>query len=74
VLYPSIFCDQLFSIINISPSWTFEDSEIKVFYFDILRLPKVLIICSLKPTVVIHVTLVCLSVSYILIIYFFAHI
>ncbi|KEH20826.1 calmodulin-binding protein [Medicago truncatula] len=33
VLCPSIFCDHLFSIINISPSWTFEDSEIKVFIF-----------------------------------------
>lgn len=34
VLDPSICYDQLFTIIDYSPSWTFEDSEIKVYYFD----------------------------------------
>lgn len=38
VLDPSISHDQLFSIIDYSPSWTFEGSEIKVFSFDILHL------------------------------------
>lgn len=32
VLDPSISHDQLFSIIDYSPSWTFEDSEVKVFF------------------------------------------
>jgi hypothetical protein len=48
VLDPSICYDQLFSIIDYSPCWTFEDSEIKVFYCDILHWPSVLIICSLN--------------------------
>jgi len=48
VLDPSICYDQLFSIIDYSPSWAFEDTEIKVSYFDILHLPSVLTICSLN--------------------------
>lgn len=48
VLDPSVSHDQLFSIIDYSPSWAFEGSEIKVFSFDILHLLSILIICSLN--------------------------
>lgn len=48
VLDPSISHDQLFSIIDYSPSWAFEGSEVKVFCFDILSLLLILIMCSLN--------------------------
>lgn len=36
VLDPSVSNEQLFSIIDYSPSWAFEGSEVKVFSFDML--------------------------------------
>ena len=42
-LDPSISHEQLFTIIDFSPSWAFEGSVIKVFSFDILQLISVLI-------------------------------
>lgn len=46
VLDPSVSHDQLFSIIDYSPSWTFEGSETKVYFLKIMCLLSALIILS----------------------------
>ena len=46
LLDPTISHNHHFRIIDFSPSWTYEGTEIKVSYFNILQLLSVLIICS----------------------------